>query len=340
MMPRDNKILCSISTKGRYHTFLPLAILSVINQTRPVDRLVIYDDNDIPEDMRIYPVYQQLFKTMDLKGIQWEWVFADKKGQHYNHQKANEQAIREGYKYVWRVDDDNAPEPNTLFNLENFIEQRESAGEIVGAAGGAILTPEWDIRPRQATGRITDIDNEPNIQWGYIYEPKRVEHLHCSFLYRAGINDYNLGLSKVAHREETLFTYGMHQRGYSLYVVPNTITWHYKSETGGIRTTNKQELYDHDEDIFRNFIMHRNKTIVVLDSGMGDHIVFKHVLPLIQNPEIYTCYPDIVPGKPISEAYRLFGSIDYWNIYKKMDEWRWTSTLEEAYRKLYGVLTK
>ena len=120
-MNTTKKILCSISTKGRYHTFLPLAIQSVINQTRKVDLLIIYDDNDEPIDVRELPVYQQLFKVMDLKGIKWEWIFAEKKGQHFNHQKANEHAIRQGYDFVWRVDDDNAAEPNVLENLERYM---------------------------------------------------------------------------------------------------------------------------------------------------------------------------------------------------------------------------
>lgn len=327
-----NKILCSISTKGRYHTFLPIAIQSVINQTRKPDLLVIYDDNDEPEDMRKYPVYQQLFKLLDIKNIKWEWQFAQKKGQHYNHQMANERAAREGYKFVWRVDDDNAPEPQVLEKLEDAMTLYPAAG----AVGGAILTPEWDLTPRVATSKIEDIDNEPNIQWGYIRKVKKVEHLHCSFLYRAGIYDYNLALSKVAHREETLFTYGIHKLGYDLFVIPYATTWHFKSE-GGIRTTNNKELYDHDEYIFRNYLDRKDKTIVVLDSGMGDHVVFKHVLPLIKNPEVYTCYPDIIPGKSIQEAINTFGSLDEWNIYKKMDEWSWKDSLEKAYKKLYRV---
>lgn len=327
-----NKILCSISTKGRYHTFLPLAIHAVINQTRKVDLLIIYDDNDNPEDMRNYPVYQQLFKLMDLKSIKWEWQFAGKKGQHFNHQMANERASREGYKYVWRVDDDNAPEPQVLEKLEEAMYLQPTAA----AVGGAILTPNWDTSPRVATGKIKDIDKEPNIQWGYIRKVTKVEHLHCSFLYKAGIYDYNLALSKVAHREETLFTYGLHKMGYDLFVIPYATTWHFKSE-GGIRTTNNKSLYDHDEQIFRNFLEHKDKTIVVLDSGMGDHVVFKHVLPLIKNPIVYSCYPDIVPGKSIQEAKDTFGDIDHWNIYKKMDQWQWKDSLENAFKKLYIV---
>jgi hypothetical protein len=310
---------------------LPLAIQAVINQTRKPDLLVIYDDNDEPEDVRKYPVYKQLFNVMDITGIKWEWQFAERKGQHYNHQKANERAIREGYDYVWRVDDDNAPEPNVLATLEREMTP------FIGAVGGAILTPEWDCNPRHATGKIENIDNEPNIQWGRILTQHQVEHLHCSFLYRSGIYDYNLALSRVAHREETLFTYGIHQRGYKLVVVPNAVTWHFKSEQGGIRSEDNRELYEHDEYIFRNFIEYKDKTIVVLDCGMGDHIVFKHVLPLIKNPIIYSCYPNIVPGNSIQEAKNTFGDIDHWNIYKKMDEWKWSQSLEKAFKKLYGI---
>jgi hypothetical protein len=328
-----NKILCSISTKGRYHTFLPLAIQSVISQTRKVDLLIIYDDNDEPIDVRELPVYQQLFKLMDLKNIKWEWLFAEKKGQHFNHQKANEHAIRQGYDFVWRVDDDNAAEPNVLENLERYMLVEDK----VGAVGGAILTPNWDTSPRKATGKINDIDHESNIQWGIINKVQQVEHLHCSFLYRAGVHDYNLALSKVAHREETLFTYGLYNKGYKLYVIPDTITWHFKSDTGGIRTTNNKELYDHDEQLFRNLLNLQDNKIVVLDCGMGDHIVFKHVLPHIKNPIVYSCYPEIIPGKSIQEAKNMFGDIDGYNIYKKMDEWKWNQSLEKAYRKLYGV---
>jgi hypothetical protein len=326
-----SKVLCSISTKGRYHTFLPMAIQAVINQTKLPDQLVIYDDNDPPDDMRKFPVYQQLFKVLDIKGIKWEWVFAQKKGQHYNHQLANERAHKEGYEFVWRIDDDTAPEPYVLENLYQAIQQPD-----VGAVGGSILTPDWDRSPRKATGKIDHIDNEPNIQWGIINTKKQVEHLHCSFLYRSGVYDYNLALSKVAHREETLFTYGIHQRGYKLFVIPNTITWHFKSE-GGIRTTNNKELYDHDENIFRNFIGHKERTIVILDCGMGDHVVFKHVLPKLKNPIVYSCYPEIIPGGSIQQAQDTYGDIDHWNIYRKMDEWKWKQSLQLAFEKLYGV---
>jgi hypothetical protein len=187
----------------------------------------------------------------------------------------------------------------------------------------------------QSTGKVENIDAEPNIQWNQIKKLKEVEHLHCSFLYRAGVHDYNLGLSRVAHREETLFTYGLYQKGYKILTVPHATTWHMKNPEGGIRSETKREMYEHDEKIFKNLVGHSNNTIVVLNSGLGDHIVFNSILSDIPNPIVFGCYPEIIPCKSIAEAQALFGDLDQWNIYKKMCEWDWKDSLENAYRKLY-----
>jgi hypothetical protein len=319
----SKNILCSISTKGRYDTTLPLAMMSVVNQTLKPDKLIIFDDNDNPIDVREQQVYLYIFQMLDLKGIQWEWVFAEKKGQHYNHQKANKM----GYNWVWRMDDDTVAESNTLKVLYSYV------ADDVGAVGGSVLTPPL-AGEVTGTGKIKDIYYENNLQWYYIKEEKEVDHLHCSFLYRAGIVDYNLGLSKVAHREETLFTYALKQRGYKNLIVPNAVTWHLKNKKGGIRDGH-HEMFMHDEQIFKNILNFSDNTIVVLDCGMGDHIVFKKVLPDIKNPIIFTCYPEIIPGRSIAEAKHLFGAIEQFNVYQKMDQWNWKDSLENGFRKLY-----
>lgn len=320
-----NKILCSISTRGRYYTTLPLALQAIINQTRQVDKLVIFDDNDDPQDMRKELIYSHFFQIMDAKRIPWEWQFAGKKGQHHNHQIAN----RMGYDWVWRVDDDAIPEPNVLATLQQYISRD------VGAIGGSVLTMPCDTKPNNASGKIDLIDQEPSIQWGQIEAPQLVDHLHCTFLYRAGIHDYNTGLSRVAHREETLFTYGLRQKGYKIWAVPNAVTWHMKNPQGGIRAETNQALYDHDERIFRNILVARDKTIVVLNCGMGDHVVFSHVLPKIKNPWVFTCYPDLVPGESIAKAEALFGSLEQFNVYSWMDKNKWRDSLQSAFERMY-----
>lgn len=320
------RILCSISTYKRYDTTLPLALFSIINQTRKPDKLVIFDDNEDPIDLRENQLYSYIFQIMEEKKIDWEVIYGQRKGQHYNHQFANTM----GYDWVWRMDDDTVAEQNVLETLCSYIE-----GDI-GAIGGSIITPPI-FGKFNSTGKIQDITTEPNIQWGYIYEKKDVEHLHCSFLYRAGIADYNLNLSRVAHREETLFSYELFQKGYRNLIVPNCITWHLKNKDGGIRSDNlkRDELYEHDERIFRNHIEFSDKTIVVLDCGMGDHIVFKKVLQDIKNPVVFSCYPEIIPGRSIAEARLLFGDLSKYSIYLKMDQWNWKNSLESAFRKMY-----
>lgn len=320
-------VLCSISTKGRYHTTLPLAIQSVIMQTRPPNHLIIYDDNQDALDPRMDPVYVNLFQVMTQKNLTWEWIWSGKKGQHHNHQHANQTASE----WVWRVDDDCVAEPHVLETLLQHVNPE------VGAVAGSCLTPHWDLTPRTVTGRIDHVDTEPNIQWGHITNKTQVEHLHCSFLYRAGVCDYNLALSNVAHREETLFTWQLHQKGYQLWVVPHAVTWHLKWSSGGIRSTQSQDMYEHDNSIFQNFLAHKDHTLVILDNGMGDHIVFKKILARLKNPLVFSCYPDIIPGRSIAEAKHLFGDLDSWNIYKKMHEWKWTQSLQSAFEKLYRV---
>ena len=319
------KVLCSLPTRGRYLTTLPLVIQAIANQTRKVDKLVIFDDNDDPQDMRKEFLYQHLFWVLNKKGIDWEWLFAEKKGQHHIHQRANKM----GFDWVWRCDDDAIPESNVLENLLKHV------ADDVGAVGGTVFNPPATTGSENSTGKIDRILDEPNIQWSPIKTVRQVEHLYSTFIYRAGINDYNLGLSRVAHREETLFTWGLHKKGYKLLAVPDAVTWHLKNPGGGIRTDGKQEMYQHDEAIFRNHLTLRDSTIVVLNSGMGDHIVFSHVLPEIKNPVVFGCYPEIVPCRSIAEAKHLLGDIECYNIYAKMDQWKWSRSLEEAYRRLY-----
>ncbi len=323
----DVTVLASISTRGRYDTTLPMAINAIIMQTRKPDRIVIYDDNDEPKDIRDIPILQYLLCILYDKGMEYELVWGAKKGQHYNHQLAN----KLGYDFVWRVDDDCVPEPDVLQKLLAVMTDE------VGAVGGSCIVPPTPLG--EGFGSIEDIF-KPNKQWYIIKQTEEVDHLHCSFLYRAGIADYNLNLSRVAHREETLFTYSLKQKGYKILVTP-CITWHLRSNRGGIRDGDA-ELFAHDEKIFQSVV--KLPKMVVLDCGLGDHFIFKNILPEIKAKYgkviIASCYPEVFEGEyqiSIADAKMMLGDIKRYNPYEMGAIWKCKGPFVQVFRRIYDI---
>ena len=94
-------------------------------------------------------------------------------------------------------------------------------------------------------------------------------------------------------------------------------------------------MYEHDEYIFRTHLKYKDYTVVILNCGLGDHIVFSKVLPKIKKPLVFSCYPEVVDGKSIAEAHSIFGNLDQWNIYGQMDKWKWSQSLEKAFERMY-----
>lgn len=321
-------VIAFIPTKDRYFDTLPLTIQGVINQTTKPNKLVIYDDSNQPIDLRKYSIYNHLFKRLDEIGIEWEVIFGKKKGQHYGHQLIQERA-KQSNSLIWRLDDDNFPESDVLTILLSNMNQD------VGACGGLVLMPN-SPKLSELKGEFND-----NVQWYHWEGKKEVNHLYSSFLYLPGIADYELSLSPVAHREETIFTMRLKDKGYKLIVDSRAITWHYRNDTGGIREGIK-DYWEHDEVIFQDFLRKRNgELIAYLDNGMGDHICFKSILPELKDKynkiTIACCYPNLFEGEnTISlEEGKRFVSPDSYNIYKWMVDHNWNKEVKDAFREMY-----
>lgn len=104
------------------------------------------------------------------------------------------------------------------------------------------------------------------------------------------------------------------------------------------------EMFQHDENIFMQSL--NLGYLVVLDNGIGDHIVFETLMDELfaKHPKISMacCYPEIF-DKYISDKMQYITldmakcicNVDELNIYKKMNDWNWKKSLQEAYRKLY-----
>jgi len=345
-------VLAYISTKGRTQTSLPLAISSIINQTRRPDQFILFDDNTEPTDLRTDPTYEKLFQLMDNLAISWQVVFGRKMGQHHNHEIAQSMAKE----IAWRVDDDCIAAPNVLeLALKHFRDPK------VGAVGGSVLTPPYtflhNIPPRPNS--IHTVFSEPNIQW-FQLPPNNVlgvDHLHCTYVYRKGLAAFNLALSPVAHTEESTHTFEIRRAGYKVLVDTNIVTYHLKLPSGGIRNPEASKvMYDHDTRIWKKKLIEWgvwdgkiDNSVAYLDCGIGDHYVFRHfVLPkLIErhgHVKLGVCFPDVFNG--ISEvevlslsdvlAKGLIKDANDYNVYAYMMEHPGLS-LQQCFEGLYHV---
>lgn len=344
------KVTATVSTKGRYNTTLPLVITSLCNQSLKPYRFIIYDDNDTFEDLRENEIYKNLFTLLNRVGINWEVKPGARKGQIHNHQQALTDVTSE---WIWRLDDDNIMSTNTLESLFQYVEKDSK----VGAVGPLILDPKSVFKSTLASNKIQDIYRGINIQWvdTDLHSYINVDHLQGStFLFRkeAAKHGYDLTLSRVGHREETIFTYEMKRAGWELIVLTGVKTWHMRWGAGGIRATNQAELFEHDERIFRTYmenkwkIKTKNLMPIPLDSGIGDHFAFRLALPEIKKKNkdkqiiIGASYPEVFEGEEgivvtsLAEVGQMI-KIEDCNIYGWMDRVNWKDSLARAYKTFY-----
>ena len=314
------RITVGVPTKDRG---IELAILlqSLITQTYTNFDVVIVNDchsNLLHDNTTL----QALFKVLKQLGNNVTILEGDRKGPHYGRQKILDFADTE---LILTLDDDVSLEPRCLENLVKVFS--EDKDEMIGAVGIVYLNPHEPIKDQI----LPDLSEETLQNLGKIYwEPngnlfllgalniqlhrdnrlKEVQHLYSGFMYRktAAIKagGYNLSLSKVGHREETLFSYGIFRQGYKVFVNPTCIAMHYHPMFGGIRETQGQwhgkENWDHDEKIFMD-IMERwvpgkpkqvdEVSIIVLTSGK-DYSGFDKLMEGIQKSTTRPCNVIIV----------------------------------------------
>jgi len=322
-------VLCYVSTCGRYDTTLPLTLVSIALQTRKPDHLIIFDDNKEKKDLRNIELYNYCFKLLMEKGVSWEVVFGEGKGQHFNHERANMM----GYDLCWRTDDDEIPESNCL---EELLKEMK---EGVGAVGGLVLMP-----PAQQLPEYEATQDDPMLQWFHWDGPSRPQHkIYSSFLYRPGIVHYDLRLTQVAHREEDLFTRQLAAKGYKLIINPKAVTWHFRSK-GGIRSGSEtQAMFEHDDKILRDWMVQQKteKKMFVFNGGIGDNYIALQALNIPPKSVVATCYPLVfrdadVELISIADAVKLCNIEDY-NIYKWCCDHKWTGSIAAAYKELYKM---
>ena len=348
---KSRSVTACVPTKNRYFTTLPTTLQCIALQSVAPDRLMIFDDGD-HKDLREESIYRNLFCLLQSRGIQWEIVFAERKGQVRSHQLCLENTDTE---FIWRLDDDDSPPQNVLENLLSTME------DDVAAVGGLVMDPkrDFDYTPKLASSKIEDIYMGMNSQWFKHADIsiKEVDHLYNTFLYRRqaalDVGGYPSNLSIIGHREETIFTYKMKRAGWRLLVNPNVVTWHMEDSKGGIRSEKSEKNALDDEAIFTNHMKEWNVVPskikpIVLDNGIGDHWAFKHILEEIKEKfhdhkiVIACCYNDVFHDEEdvelisIREARQWLGNnVENFNIYRWCGERNWNKSLVEGFRGMY-----
>jgi hypothetical protein len=337
-------VLCFILTKGRAASTLPLAIIGVALQTRPPDHLIIYVDDR--KDLREIPTFVHLFHLLEEKKISWEAIWGKGVGyaEGYAHNLAQERATD----LVWRLDDDEYPEPNVLAELLSHM------NDNVGAVAGLVLVPPASAPPANANNLIADIDL-PNLQWfKWDGEPRRVEHLHSTFLYKAKITNFSGKTTAAGHREETTFTHTLYRMGYKLLIAPRATTWHFRNPEGGLRSLADQALWARDQETFDAQLREwgyekKTQKVIFLDNGLGDHIVFSTLIPELKakygDLVIACCYPEVFEGMGVTlisldAATKQYGPIfGGQNVYAWMASrpGGWKRPLIDAFRGVYQL---
>lgn len=269
----------------------------------------------------------------------------------YNLEVEDDNSYIVGPAIVHNCDDDNIVEPNVLQRLI-----RHTLNDKVGAVASCVLHPGAKFHPNSTSGKIEDCNFKYAVQFAEFNGIKSVDHLYSTFLYRksAAKHGYEKGLSRIGHREETLFSYQIKRAGWDLIVDGGAISWHFQAPKGGIRDFSDGSMWGNDQKLFEdkmaswgvNFTKYK---FVYLDNGIGDHYAFKHILKDLKAKYhdhkiiISPCYPEVFEDEEGIELIDLNSGkiigrdlIENLNVYKFCFDNKWENkNLVEAFRKMY-----
>ena len=271
----------------------------------------------------------------------------------YNLEVETDNSYIVGPAIVHNCDDDEVPEPDCLEKLVDSI------NDDVGAVAGLVRdTTQQPAMNPISLNKMEDIFDTPNMQWHLHKDEsiKEAEHLYSSFLYnKKYANSYPLELSKVGHREETIFSHSILRNGKKLLVNPTATTWHWRFPSGGIRSEDDVKLWQHDEDIFAKKMEEwdikriSKRKYVVLQNGMGDNWAFKILVDDLKKKYadykiiIATPYPDVfydvegIQTVTVDSVGPLLGDLEPYSIYRFMALRDWKKSMVEAYREMYSI---
>lgn len=349
-------ILGVVTTRGRYGTTLPLTLAAIAAQTRPPDTFLLVDDNPeaLREDLGKHPVLTHVLNLL-VRRCKTYVVAGTGRGPHANHEMTR--TCVHAKSLIWRVDDDEVPEPNVLEKLEQHLTD-PAVGAVAGAVWGTTTAEN-----RYADSSLEAVPCRNNVQW-YTWPEGTVfpncGHLHSTYLYRKDAAPFPQHLSPVGHTEETRHTIGIRLFGKRLVVDPSAITWHLQQPAGGIRNpSSRPEMWAADELDFRRWLRGLKTPMrwpvdLYAHQGLGDAWALCSVLPKIleqykdrdrwevrlwtapPNEDVFAEFRDRLMVLRPSEAGKFPGVMrGPWNVYGWMQRSGFRGQLPDALLQFY-----
>jgi len=265
---KGDRILIDIVTRDR-HSYLCALIVSLLGQTfKDWDVIIECDDADesMPNDHQIMNLMHRCMH----EGHGWRIIRSHRQGPHMAHDRTL-QMVKDDpnyrYKLICRIDDDIYVKPDYLEKL--FEVYLNDPNAEIAAVSGIYLDPKRSNAEQMAPANYeTDINYagkiDHNVPWPYICaypdgtQPRLVEHLYSSFLFRVeaavAIGGYCKRFSQIGHREESDFSYRFTLAGWKQLIQPSAVGFHFSAPGGGIRAnniTNRQQLAESDHKIYQ-----------------------------------------------------------------------------------------
>lgn len=266
---KGDRIMVDVVTRDR-HPYLGCLLTSLLMQThKEWDILIEIDDSD--ESVLESPLIMPLLYRCQHEGHDWRLIRSHQQGPHVAHNRTLQMIYEDQshrYKLICRIDDDIYVRPDYFEKL--YSEFLKDTNCELGAVAGVYLDPKRSDKDQMAPKNFEQDMNyagkiNPNVPWPYICpypkgtQPRQMDHLYSSFLYRTeighAIGGYCKLFSQLGHREETDFSYRFHLAGYKLLLHPEAVGYHFHAPSGGIRSkeiVDRERLASSDHKIYLN----------------------------------------------------------------------------------------
>lgn len=356
-------VICLISTNNRSLNTLQTVLTAVINQTAlPKEVRVVEDSGQL--HWLGYPIFQSIEKFFQRAGV----IFSVVAGESRYKNTRDLIFADDGYKYIWRLEDEVVPTNHTL---ESFYSKIKEGFSMVGCTvesknllGVMSAKSSKEIKDLFAKPKYTSFQD--SVILGFDTE---VEYLEKCFLLdktvaRVYWDKYSF-LSLLSTVDDILFSYEIRLAGFKIGCFGRGVCSAFEMQIGEGGKYNIQDRESKTWSDTQAIRLYFEKNLgvkftpvfrAVLTCGIGDHVVFNSILPRVFEKygdkvlvKIYAVFPETLKSSiekypenimllNLEEKILEFGNdTSVFDVYLFMNRNQFTGSLRDAFLKLYQL---